>query len=187
MKRPMRPSVLALIGLCLVFGSALGGSTRVPVNDEQLLKTAYIFNFAKFTRWPGVAWTDDRTALSVCAVGTDELAQALHLLGRETVRGREVNVKQVDTADAVAACHILYIAASEYARFRQVLNQAASGHALTISEIRGFADQGGMIQLFRDKSRIRFKINTGAIERRGLRLSARLLDLAEIVHSGVSP
>ena len=55
---------------------------------------------------------------------------------------------------------------------------------LTISEIRGFADAAGAIQLYRDKDRIRFKINLGAARDRGLSLSARLLDLAEIVDTG---
>jgi hypothetical protein len=58
---------------------------------------------------------------------------------------------------------------------------------LTISQIRGFADAGGIIQLFRAGDRVRFRINHRVARDRGLELSARLLDLAEIVDDGVAP
>ena len=68
--------------------------------------------------------------------------------------------------------------------YLQWIDRTRSQPVLTISEIRGFADASGAIQLYRDKDRIRFKINIGAARDRGLSLSARLLDLAEIVDTG---
>ena len=65
--------------------------------------------------------------------------------------------------------------------FLRWIDRTRSRPVLTISEIRGFADAGGAIQLFRDKDRIRFRINRDAARDRGLTLSARLLDLAVIV------
>jgi hypothetical protein len=52
---------------------------------------------------------------------------------------------------------------------------------LTISDGKGFAEAGGMIELYVEEGRMRFAINMGATERSGLHLSSRLLRLAKVI------
>jgi len=154
--------------------------------DESLLKVAFIYNFAKFTRWPASAW-NGHVPLNLCTAGEDELVSSLQYLGHEMIKGRPVTIKAFGDGDGNPACHVLYIAASEHDDFARLIEQTRDLPVLTISEIRGFADAGGMIQLYRARNRVRFKINPGVADARGLRLSARLLDLAERVDGGVAP
>jgi hypothetical protein len=52
---------------------------------------------------------------------------------------------------------------------------------LTVSDARGFAQAGGMIELYEDNGRMRFAINIDTLQKSGVKLSSRLLDLARIV------
>jgi hypothetical protein len=51
---------------------------------------------------------------------------------------------------------------------------------LTISEIEGFTQSGGIINFYIEESKIRFEINVGAAEKAGLKISSKLLKLAKI-------
>jgi hypothetical protein len=50
---------------------------------------------------------------------------------------------------------------------------------LTISDIPGFGDTGGMAQFFFERGRLRFTIRVDAVKRSGLKMSSRLLNLAK--------
>lgn len=175
---------------CLACGLAYADPTarsRDPVADEDLLKAAFIYNFAKFTRWPTHAPVAADQPLRLCTAGADELVTALGRLADKTIHGRVVRVEQYQAGRADPQCHVLYIAGSEHPHYWRLLEQTRSAPVLTVSEIRGFADSGGMIQLYRARDRIRFKVNLAAARASGLRLSARLLDLAEVIGNGEAP
>lgn len=173
--------------LCLVL---LGSSTAAPEDrlaDDTLVKAAFIYNFAKFTRWPPRSWNGPKTPLNICTTGKDALVSNLSRLNRETIGGRPVTISAFTPGNETSACHILYIAVSEHRHFARFIQQTRDAPVLTISEIRSFADAGGIIQLYHDQQHIRFKINLGVARDRGLNLSARLLDLAELVGTKVVP
>jgi hypothetical protein len=52
---------------------------------------------------------------------------------------------------------------------------------LTVGEIQGFPDDGGVINFRLEDSRVRFEINLEAAGRAHLRISSRLLSLAQAV------
>lgn len=54
-------------------------------------------------------------------------------------------------------------------------------NALTISDIEGFAERGGVIGFIALENKIHFAINVDAAERMGLKISSQLLRLAKIV------
>ena len=113
--------------------------------------------------------------------------RSLTRLGNEKVHGRQVTVRAVSAEDGFDACHILYIAASSHRRMAQLIEQVGIAPILTVSEIRGFADAGGDIQLYRAKRRLRFRINLGTATKKRLKISSRLLDLAVVVGKGARP
>ena len=75
-------------------------------------------------------------------------------------------------------CNVVYIAPSEKNRLKKIMEASAQGHALTISDLDGFADAGGMIRLVKVNDTIKFEINPKAAQDAGLKLSSALLDLA---------
>jgi len=79
------------------------------------------------------------------------------------------------------ACHILFISKSEEPRLAAILASLAQSSVLTLGEVEGFAQRGGIINFFLDGEKLRFEINTDAADRCGLRIRSQLLSLSKIV------
>ena len=76
---------------------------------------------------------------------------------------------------------MLFISRSEKERIPALLNQLKGSSVLTVSEINGFAERGGMINLTVANKSVKVEINQGAVEQAELQISAKLLKLARLV------
>ena len=160
---------------------ALPAAAAAETSREYLIKAAFLYNFAKFTEWPAGSFLDSDAPLDVCVFGEDPFGGALESIAGKTIRGRRVAVHRVASIEAGAACHLLFISASEATRLAGILEALRGRPVLTIAEMPGFARSGGIINLKTNPDdRIRFEINASIAKRAGLRLSSKLLNLAEI-------
>ena len=78
-------------------------------------------------------------------------------------------------------CHLLFIADGGLRQRAEDIGAIRAEPVLTVSDSKGFARSGGMIELYLAEGKMAFSINQDAVERSGLRLSSRLLYLANIV------
>ena len=178
--RPVSISLSIAVWLWLVV-SAMPVVAWDEVEDIRLLQSAFIYNFGKFTRWPEKALGESEQPLFLCTAGLDELIDALQQIGGKTIKGRTVALLPLKTAQDPSRCHMLYVSTSEQGHIADIIASVHGKPVLTISELDKFAHSGGIIQLFRDKDRVRFIINQAAASGAGLRFSSRLLNLAVIV------
>ena len=140
---------------------------------EATVKAAFVYNFAKFVEWQ----TDASGSVRICLAGVDsELAATMTGLEGKTVQTRAVSVRREIKAAELDACQILVVGPGG-----RPIAEAARGKAglLTVSDVKGFAAAGGIIELFVEEGRMRFEINTRAAQRAGLRISSQLLKLAK--------
>ncbi len=164
-----------LLGWCLVSG--IHAMTHADP-DEAEVKAAFVYNFAKFVEWPPETLPVADSSLSLCVLGHDPVAtELLQLEGREA-QGRSLHVRSLESPDEIRGCHILFVGASEAPRFPLILQAAGDQPVLTVADRREFLRQGGVIYLYVDGQRVQFGVNLGAAQSRGLKLSARLLQLA---------
>jgi hypothetical protein len=150
-------------------------------SDENLLKAVFIYNFAKFTRWPEHDQTENGSSMKICSIGDDELSKALLRLDGRKIRENPVTIDYIDEELRLDSCRVLYLAQSAIHQAIRITDSLRSKPVLTVSEISGFAESGGMIELYHLDGRIRFKINLQTVRMAGLDLSSRLLKLAVIV------
>ena len=163
----------------LVAAAGSPAGDGVSAAPDVAVKAAFLYNFAKFVEWPAMA---SGARLVVCAVGDDAIAAALV----ETVRGQNISGHPIDVSRpqdsrAWRGCHLLFIADVETRRSAGGLNELKMLPVLTVSDGKGFAQAGGIIELYLEDTKIRFVINVDAGERSGLRLSSRLLLLAKVI------
>jgi hypothetical protein len=149
--------------------------------EEKLLKAVFIYNFAKFTRWPDDIWNKNGPSLKLCSIGHDKLSEALEILNGRMLREHPVLIEQRVSIAQLDTCHVIYLANSIEHDITEITQAIRHLPILTISEISGFADSGGMIELYHNDGRIRFKVNLRNTRESGLYLSSRLLKLAIIV------
>lgn len=118
----------------------------------------------------------------MCTSGKNELVDALEQLSGKTVHGRPVTVLPLADDQSPVSCHALYIGQSDQRRYLETIASVKGVPVLTISEVPKFVDAGGIIELYRERGRIRFIINLDAAREAGLEFSSRLLDLAVVVN-----
>lgn len=148
--------------------------------NEQLVKVAFIYNFAKFTTWPDSVFADAEAPVTLCVVGKHDFGDAFESVQGKSVGGRTVIVKYLATYHDKDACQIVYVAPSEKARLARIVSTGKEEHALTVSDMDGFAEGGGIIRMVRGADdRIGFEINAKAATESGIKLSSRLLSLAK--------
>ena len=155
--------------------------------EEDILKAIYSFKFGKFAEWPETKLNDSQSALGFCILGKNPFTQAaLETIEGAVVKGRKLQIMIYSSGllsnDALDECHILYVSQSEKTRQRPILSALRNKPILTVSDIEGFSQQGGMITLIQIDQRIHFEINPDAITRAGLEISSKLIELAKIVN-----
>ena len=58
---------------------------------------------------------------------------------------------------------------------------------LTVSDLSGFLDEGGMIQFLSEDNHVRFAISVNAASHARLKVSSKLLSLARVAGKNESP
>jgi hypothetical protein len=179
---------LMALATLLLSGLLLGGHAWASEFDEYAVKAAYLYNFAKFVEWPPGAFASADAPLLICIAGDNPFGDALATLSGKTVESHPVEVRPIPAATGLEKCHIVFIGRAEQGRFKTVLAKLARLPILTVSDIGGFAQAGGMIGLVEADQRIRFDINLAITHQANLKLSSQLLKLATIVEqSGGAP
>ena len=171
-----RRSLFALAILALAPRPALAEPT------EQEVKAALIFNIARFVEWPATAFASPSAPLVVAIIGQDDVGDALQLmLQHKSINGHPLEVRLVSTADEARKCHVLYIANSARGSVDALLQALHGANTLTIADISHFAERGGHVNLVLKDQHVRMLVNPTTVESSHLKISSKLLSLAQIV------
>jgi len=168
---------LQLMLACTLGGPSFAALGQDPVLEYQV-KAAYLFNFAKFFEWPAEAFVGRAAPLTLCIAGRDPFGTALSAFEGRLVQTRELRVRRGVTAQELPGCHMLFLAESEERRVQQFLRVAATRPIVTVSDIDGFMDAGGVIGLVDAEQRIQFEVNLASLKQANLRMNFQLLRLA---------
>ncbi|MBK7190815.1 MAG: YfiR family protein [bacterium] len=153
-----------------------------PVTPEAQIKAGIVFNLALTTSWPEGSLPP--TSFVIGVIGHDASDPPLSGLAGKELRRRSLVLRDPLSVAAAAEAQIVYISRSRQADIRTVLDSLAGHPLLTVSDVDGFCEAGGMVQLRRDRNRIQLRVNREAAERAGLGFSSQLLKVAEIVEGG---
>lgn len=154
-----------------------------PAADEYDVKLAYLFNFALLTYWES---TENANEFPLCVAGTNPFGARIDQLAGRLVQNLPIRIRYLGT-ETGADCRILFISASERQRMGRILQALASQPrhgVMTVSDLPGFAAEGGMVEFFQDGTHIRFAINAEQAQKAGLTLNAQLRQLASPAPGG---
>jgi YfiR/HmsC-like len=173
-RRPRRS--FALAGLLLVSSGFSAAQVTRPTDAE--VKAAYLYSFGKFVTWP-----PDRAVagnpFEICIVGKDPFGKVLdRTVAGERIGGRTIAIRRLPQVQQAGSCSILFVSSSEEGRLPTILDSAHRFHLLTVSDLKHFAERGGVIGLVVQQDRVRFEVNRAAAERCHIQLSSELLKVA---------
>ncbi|MFA5140813.1 MAG: YfiR family protein [Elusimicrobiota bacterium] len=155
------------------------GSAEEGPSLEDKVKTAFLYKFTKYIRWPEGGPADD---FRIAVIGESGILGPLRELARERLAdGRKIRVERLRNVDEIGPCHILFIASTERERLREILKKAEPKGVLTVGDGKGFAAEGVVVNFVIVDGRVRFEISRRAAGRSGLEISSQLLKLAILV------
>ena len=173
----VRLAFLLAVTLCGFVPKPVAGQT----SSETDLIAAFLYRFGQYVEWPSSGVASD-APLIIGIFGDDDVLEKLGAVASDReLGGRPVQVKELDSPDDVDGIWILYLNTEDRLEVGQGLRAASSKPVLTVGYTDGFAERGGVINLYRDGRRIRFEVNPDAADRAGLRISSQLLRLARII------
>lgn len=147
--------------------------------DCRAMSASSLFSLTHYVSWPSSALAGD--TFYVCVFGDNPFGNSLEELVKDKkVKGKAVGVKYYKGTAGLTSCHLLYINPAEKGRLSAVLGALGSSPVLTVSEYKGFAEAGGMINFMRQGNK-RFVINQKAYKRAKLTISSKILRQAEII------
>lgn len=166
----MRRRLKYISSLILLVGS-VNASGQASSYGE--LQAAYIFNFAKYIKWPGTA-----TTFVIGVAGETDILDALqNTLKGKKVGGREIEIRAMTTLEEAGLCRIVYLPASNSGAITDLKLAVAGKNVLIVSE-EDLTKHGACISFIVEDDRLRFKLRKAVLEAAGLEASEGLLKLA---------
>lgn len=169
----------SLLALFLLFAAEpLSAAERVKAGVSDLT-SVYIFNFVRFTDWPDDPNSPD---MMINVLYDQKIHDTLKsIIAKPAGQQLGLNVQSCKQENCIQNSSVLYIGESDRGHFSQLLELVEGQAVLTISDISGFARQGGMVEIKYHNEKLTFVVNLQAVKRSGLYISAQLLQLGEIV------
>ena len=151
----------------LALGLALAPVSAVYARTEgKKIQAVFLFKFFDYITWPDGA--DKKT---ICTYGGNPFGVLLDKIAE--LQNNTVTVWHVKDVTTMAGCHILYVTGP--------LPKLSREPVLTVSAQPDFARRGGMVEMREDNGKIAMIINLRAMDSAGIKASARLLKLAEVI------
>lgn len=172
---PRRKSSGFLVPAILLLLGPLASDADV---SEYALKSAFIYNFAKFIEWTRPA---DGT-LHLCVLADEAFEGEFDKLNGKAVGTLRLKVDHPSRTDAADTCNIFFIAESESENLPRIIRMSKDLGALTVSDSKGFLDRGVMIEMQMEDGRVSFEVNMAAARAAALTIGAKLLRLAKRVY-----
>jgi len=168
----------------VAFALSLSGQNLAtqPVSQEYQIKAAFLYNFSRFVEWPKEAFQNAQSPLVIGIIGDDPFGSYLDDIVRgEKVASHPLVVRRFRRVDEIKTCHILFVSQSETNQMEQILANIKGRNILTVGDVEGFAQRGGVIRFVTESNKTRIRINVKAARTANLTISSKLLRVSEII------
>lgn len=137
--------------------------------SEYQVKAAYLYNFAKMTRWPAEALAENAPLVIGVYGGDEEFVGILRrTLAGKTINAHALEVRRVHEMSELRSCHLVFVRARG-SNAELAIAAAQPGNLLLVGEDYDFLNHGGMISFVVHEHRVKFEINSDSLQRAKLR------------------
>jgi len=185
-----------------VFVAAISPQAQADRNVEDGLKIGFVYNFIKFVDWPGGKSSDANEPIIVGVIGPENLAKAFEAIEKKKAKNRSLVVRRFvgfeklkesdkendaewnQRIESLKTCHVLVFSDKHRVAIKnleKIFDALKGSPILTVGDHAGFLEQGGIINLLKEKEKIRFEINLASSIRNKLKINASLLAMAKRV------
>ncbi len=173
---------LALLALLLLSCPVCAQDTAASADE---VKAAYIQKFLPYIEWPPSAFADVAAPLVVGVAGADALrSQLTRMVSGRPAHGRTVVVRSLWRPEQAAEVSVLFIGSGVWRDAAGWIAAVRGQPVAVITDAANGAELGALLAFVtagERGDRIRFEASLRAAEQSGLKLSSRLLSVAERV------
>jgi hypothetical protein len=172
----------AAVTAWLFAGNIVSLFAQEEAPKDYSVRAVFLYNLTQFVDWPPAAFQNARTPLVVGILGENPFGRHLEeAIEGEKNNGRPLVIRNFTTEEEIENCHVLFINLPEVSQTSQVLEKIEGRSILTVSDHAGFLEAGGMVQLVQADNKIHFQINPDAASEADLKVSSKLLRVAEVI------
>lgn len=176
--------MILLLGGLLPLLASVAGQGAESAALEYKVKAGYLFNFAKFIDWPASALPAADTPFVIAVLDAGEAAPVLEaLFAGKNVNGHPVQVKAVSAASLPKDAQILLVTRAAGKTPEEIREAMGDAPTLLVGETEQFAERGGAIAFVREEESVRLTLCLEHTASAGLKVSAKLSNVAKAVKS----
>ena len=143
---------------------------------EYKVKAVCVLNAARFITWPAAAFKTAQSPFVIGVLGENPFGTLLEAaVKNETIRHRPIELRHLASVEDAKACQVVFVCRSEKRRLPAIFRVLENTSALTVSEIEGFTEAGGILGLSLENQKIHFDINPPAAHKAGLSIEPQFL------------
>jgi hypothetical protein len=170
-----------LFALCfLVISRPAQCLAQSGAEREYELKAAVLYHIIEYVEWPKDSLPNQPSTIQIGLLGNIPFAEALQVLNGKSLQGRKLVVKRISKPQDARDCQVVFIGSSEKPRLSEIVSELKNRPILTVSEVEGFAEHGGIVNLVAVQNRINMEINRDVARESRLNISSQLLKLAKV-------
>ncbi|HOU97953.1 MAG TPA: YfiR family protein [Bacteroidales bacterium] len=162
---------------------SIANTLKAQQFTEYELKSAYLFNFAKFIDFPENTFSSARDPFLIGVIGNEAFLDVLQtVIKGKTINGRNIIAINITQTEDIQNCQIVYFSKTTRSQTLMFLEFLNGKPVVSVGDnIEDFCQSGGIINFTQQNSVKRFEINPNAAQRAKLNISSKLLALARIV------
>jgi hypothetical protein len=175
----VRRTVLAWLA-CLLACATPARAQDAPTASG--VKAAFLYKFLGYIEWPAALLPADDSSIVIGVNGADDvLAELGTMLVGRSVNQRGVQSRRVEGPEALPGVHMLYLGPQADLARSPVMAAARAARLLLVTDAADGLAQGGTINFVLMGQRVRFEVSLDAAERSSIKISSRVLSVAERV------
>jgi hypothetical protein len=172
--------VIQLLLLLLGLTAHMAEAETLPPVPENVMKAAYLYNFAQLAVWPAQTDTEE-DSFNLCVVDQDDVLAALEPMRGKLINGRPLRPIKLTDIKQTQHCQMLFIGESDGPRSTRILSSVRGSPIVTVSDTSHLPLLGVMLSLSTQSKRLAFDVDLDAARRSQIQFSSRLLRLANQV------
>jgi hypothetical protein len=175
--------VRVLVAVCASMAGWWACAQDVASPEE--VEAAYLLKFAGYVEWTASAFASANAPIVVGIVGSDRVYDVLAKLapGRP-VKGRPVEVRRLSTVAQAGEVHLVFVGPRAWDQLADWIAASRRSFFLLVTDAPKAIDRGATLAFVQAAHRIRFEASLTAAEQSRVKLSSRLLPIAERVVGG---
>ena len=174
-----------LLAFCAASYTGLADATDSTHKAKEFhIKALFLYNFANFVEWPKNAFINPQSKLTMCLYGSVPFGGFLDTVDGTRIKDRRLKiVRTSDAEDIKPGCHILFVGTDQLDLIQSLFQNLNHLYVLSIGNVEGFTDKGGIVNILRTRDNQKFEINLSKAIENGLLIDSDLLNLARIINN----